>query len=118
MRRRQDQVVVDQRRATIRDRQLRFEALTGTEIEAFAERPVADVDVVPVVVIVVGILANLAIYFRPSSLFDTLVMFGLMQYATALRYRMPMPVQPLKAVAALVITRGRLGYRPQPGDHS
>src|SRR5688500_13089396 len=28
-------------------------------------------------IIVVGILANLAIYFRPSSLFDTLVMFGL-----------------------------------------
>jgi hypothetical protein len=32
-------------------------------------------------------------------------MFGLMQYATALRYRMPMPVQPLKAVAVLVITQ-------------
>ena len=29
--------------------------------------------------------------------------FGLMQIATALRYRMPMPVQPLKAMAALVI---------------
>ena len=28
-------------------------------------------------IIVVGILANLDVYFRPSSLFDTLVMFGL-----------------------------------------
>ena len=36
---------------------------------------------------------------------SVLVMFGLMQYATALRYRMPMPVQPLKAVAVLVITQ-------------
>jgi hypothetical protein len=31
--------------------------------------------------------------------------FGLMQIATALRYRMPMPVQPLKAMAAIVIAR-------------
>lgn len=36
---------------------------------------------------------------------SVLVMFGLMQYATALRYGMPMPVQPLKAVAVLVITQ-------------
>ena len=35
---------------------------------------------------------------------SVLVMFGLMQVATGLAYRMPMPVQPLKAVAALVIT--------------
>lgn len=28
-------------------------------------------------IIVVGILANLAIYFQPSSLFDTLIMLGL-----------------------------------------
>jgi hypothetical protein len=28
-------------------------------------------------IIVVGIVANLAIYFRPSSLFDTLIMLGL-----------------------------------------
>jgi MFS superfamily sulfate permease-like transporter len=34
-----------------------------------------------------------------------LVMFGVMQYLTAIRYRMPMPVQPLKAVAVLVITQ-------------
>jgi MFS superfamily sulfate permease-like transporter len=34
-----------------------------------------------------------------------LVLFGLMQVATALAYRIPMPVQPLKAVAALVITQ-------------
>jgi hypothetical protein len=31
--------------------------------------------------------------------------FGLMQIATALRYRMPMPVQPLKAMAAIVIAQ-------------
>jgi hypothetical protein len=36
---------------------------------------------------------------------SVLVMFGLMQWATALRYRMPMPVQPLKAVAVLVIAQ-------------
>lgn len=36
---------------------------------------------------------------------SVLVMFGVMQYATAIRYRMPMPVQPLKAVAVLVITQ-------------
>ena len=36
---------------------------------------------------------------------SVLVMFGLMQYMTAMRYRMPMPVQPLKAVAVLVITQ-------------
>lgn len=35
---------------------------------------------------------------------SVLVMFGLMQYITALTYRMPMPVQPLKAVAVIVIT--------------
>jgi xanthine/uracil/vitamin C permease (AzgA family) len=36
---------------------------------------------------------------------SVLVVFGLMQIATALRYRMPMPVQPLKAMAALVIAQ-------------
>ena len=36
---------------------------------------------------------------------SVLVMFGAMQYVTAFRYRMPMPVQPLKAVAVLVITQ-------------
>jgi hypothetical protein len=36
---------------------------------------------------------------------SVLVMFGVMQYLTAIRYRMPMPVQPLKAVAVLVITQ-------------
>lgn len=34
-----------------------------------------------------------------------LTMFGVMQILTALRYRMPMPVQPLKAMAALVIAQ-------------
>ncbi len=36
---------------------------------------------------------------------SVLILFGAMQVLTALRYRMPMPVQPLKAVAALVITQ-------------
>ena len=36
---------------------------------------------------------------------SVLVMFGVMQVATGIAYRMPMPVQPLKAVAALVITQ-------------
>ncbi len=36
---------------------------------------------------------------------SVLVMFGVMQYLTAFRYRMPMPVQPLKAVAVIVITQ-------------
>jgi len=36
---------------------------------------------------------------------SALILFGVMQVLTALRYRMPMPVQPLKAVAALVIAQ-------------
>jgi len=36
---------------------------------------------------------------------SVLVMFGLMQWLTAFRYRMPMPVQPLKAVAVIVIAQ-------------
>jgi hypothetical protein len=36
---------------------------------------------------------------------SVLTAFGLMQILTALRYRMPMPVQPLKAMAALVIAQ-------------
>lgn len=36
---------------------------------------------------------------------SVLVMFGLMQILTGVVYRMPMPVQPLKAVAVLVITQ-------------
>lgn len=36
---------------------------------------------------------------------SVLVMFGLMQVVTARTYRMPMPVQPLKAVAVIVITQ-------------
>ncbi len=44
---------------------------------------------------------------------SVLTMFGLMQIGTALLYRMPMPVQPLKAMAALVIAQqieGRILY--------
>jgi len=36
---------------------------------------------------------------------SVLIMFGVMQIATGLLYRMPMPVQPLKAMAAIVISR-------------
>lgn len=36
---------------------------------------------------------------------SVLIMFGLMQYATAVRYGMPMAVQPLKAMAVIVITQ-------------
>ncbi len=44
----------------------------------------------------------LASGLHASSVFTV---FGLMQIATALRYRMPMPVQPLKAMAAIVIAQ-------------
>jgi xanthine/uracil/vitamin C permease (AzgA family) len=36
---------------------------------------------------------------------SALILFGLMQIATAMAYRMPMPVQPLKAMAAIVIAQ-------------
>lgn len=36
---------------------------------------------------------------------SVLIAYGLMQIATALAYRLPMPVQPLKAVAVIVITQ-------------
>ncbi|MCS6816475.1 MAG: putative sulfate/molybdate transporter [Blastocatellia bacterium] len=36
---------------------------------------------------------------------SVLTMFGLMQILTGWRYRLPMPVQPLKAMAAIVITQ-------------
>ena len=35
---------------------------------------------------------------------SVLIMFGVMQIMTGLVYRMPMPVQPLKAMAAIVIS--------------
>ncbi|MDQ3557522.1 MAG: putative sulfate/molybdate transporter [Gemmatimonadota bacterium] len=37
---------------------------------------------------------------------SVLIVFGAMQIATALRYGIPMPVQPLKAMAVLVIAQG------------
>jgi xanthine/uracil permease len=36
---------------------------------------------------------------------SVLILFGILQIATALHYRLPMPVQPLKAMAALVIAQ-------------
>ena len=50
--------------------------------------------------LIVGMV--LAAKLDPGSV---LVMYGLMQLLTGLVYRLPMPVQPLKAVAALVITQ-------------
>src|SRR3970040_2104118 len=38
-----------------------------------------------------------------------LLMFGLMQIFTGFAYRMPMPVQPLKAMAAIVIAQHTSG---------
>ena len=40
---------------------------------------------------------------------NVLTVFGAMQIFTALHYRLPMPVQPLKAMAALVIAQGITG---------
>ncbi|HET7012144.1 MAG TPA: putative sulfate/molybdate transporter [Anaerolineales bacterium] len=40
---------------------------------------------------------------------SVLVMFGVMQILTGLRYKIPMPVQPLKAMAAIVIAQGISG---------
>ncbi len=40
---------------------------------------------------------------------SVLIMFGLMQIFTGLRYRIPMPVQPLKAMATLVIAQKLTG---------
>lgn len=50
--------------------------------------------------LVVGMI--LAAGLHSSSV---LVMFGVMQFLTAIAYRMPMPVQPLKAVAVIVISQ-------------
>lgn len=50
--------------------------------------------------LIVGMI--LAAGLDPASV---LVMYGLMQVITGLLYQRPMPVQPLKAVAALVITQ-------------
>src|SRR5437879_8629570 len=38
---------------------------------------------------------------------SVLIMFGAMQILTGLAYRMPMPVQPLQAMAAIVIAQQR-----------
>jgi hypothetical protein len=50
--------------------------------------------------LIVGVI--LAAHLDSAS---ALILFGAMQILTALRYRLPMPVQPLKAVAALVIAQ-------------
>src|SRR5947208_14039631 len=48
--------------------------------------------------LIVGVI--LAAHLDSAS---ALILFGAMQILTALRFRMPLPVQPLMAVAALVI---------------
>ena len=53
--------------------------------------------------LIVGMIA--AAHLDATSV---LVVFGILQIATGFVYRMPMPVQPLKAVAAIVIAQ-RLG---------
>ncbi len=50
--------------------------------------------------LIVGMILAIGLH-SPS----VLIMFGLMQYLTAFTYRIPMPVQPLKAVAVIVITQ-------------
>ena len=50
--------------------------------------------------LIVGI--SLAAHLDATSV---LIMFGVMQILTGLRYRIPMPVQPLKAMAAIVIAQ-------------
>jgi MFS superfamily sulfate permease-like transporter len=50
--------------------------------------------------LIVGML--LATNLNPANV---LILFGAMQISTGLLYRLPMPVQPLKAVAAIVITQ-------------
>lgn len=50
--------------------------------------------------LIVGMI--LAVGLDSASVF---IMFGLMQIVTGLLYRLPMPVQPLKAMAVLVITQ-------------
>ena len=54
--------------------------------------------------LVVGMI--LAAHLDPASV---LIMFGLMQIMTGLLYGMPMPAQPLKAVAVIVITQKLTG---------
>src|SRR5450756_135191 len=50
--------------------------------------------------LVIGMIAASGLH---SS--SVLVMFGLMQFLTAFAYGLPMAVQPLKAVAVIVITQ-------------
>jgi len=45
---------------------------------------------------------------------SVLTIFGLMQIVAALSYRIPMPVQPLKAVAALAIAAAGTGHKIPP----
>lgn len=45
-------------------------------------------------IIAVGIIANLAIYFQPSSLFDTLIMLGLLAAGVGLIARSIRPAGP------------------------
>ena len=79
------------RRSTLDARRLRFDRneLSGAFGDLGTDLP-----------LIVGMI--LAARLDPASV---LIVYGLLQVATGLVYRMPMPVQPLKAVAALVITQ-------------
>ena len=82
---------LDARRSTLDARRLRFDRneLSGAFGDLGTDLP-----------LIVGMI--LAARLDPASV---LIVYGLLQVATGLVYRMPMPVQPLKAVAALVITQ-------------
>ena len=82
---------LDARRSTLDARRLRFDRneLSGAFGDLGTDLP-----------LIVGMV--LAARLDPASV---LIVYGLLQVATGLVYRMPMPVQPLKAVAALVITQ-------------
>src|SRR5436190_7514680 len=54
--------------------------------------------------LIVGVLVA-ARLDSPGAIAGAMILFGAMQILTALRYHMPMPVQPLKAMAALVIAQ-------------
>src|SRR5258708_39739448 len=61
--------------------------------------------------LIVGVI--LAAHLDSAS---AMILFGAMQILTALRYRIPMPVQPLKAVAALVRSEEHTSELQSP-DH-
>ena len=82
---------LDARRSTLDARRLRFDRneLSGAFGDLGTDLP-----------LIVGMILSARL-----DAASVLIVYGLLQVATGLVYRMPMPVQPLKAVAALVITQ-------------